>query len=197
MKKIDFVVAGIVFCMLCCIMSWVMCVDELTRIEMKIDEHLKENSIIWESFIDNQKKNEVKIIEKIYYQNPLEEYTVEQQKLEQTRNESIIKTSTSRKHLTKSLGVFAGPSGKETYYNLNMQYVVSYMRDLGFDADIFPYWVRGDGVKMLGDYVMIAADLNTRPKGTILETSLGMGIVCDTGEFAKENPTQIDIAVNW
>ena len=50
---------------------------------------------------------------------------------------------------------------------------------------------------MLGNYIMIAANLQLRPRGTIVDTSLGKGIVCDTGGFAKNNPTQIDIAVNW
>ena len=50
---------------------------------------------------------------------------------------------------------------------------------------------------MIGDFIMVAAELNSRPKGTIILTSLGWGVVCDTGGFAKSNPTQIDIAVAW
>lgn len=100
-------------------------------------------------------------------------------------------------HLTRTGGVFRGPSGKETYYNLNMNLVIQYMRDLGFSEEEYPYWVRDDGVKMFGDYVMVAADLSIRPKGTILETSLGTAIVCDTGTFAQTNHMQVDIAVNW
>lgn len=94
-------------------------------------------------------------------------------------------------------GVFYGPSGKETYYNLPMQGVVEIMRNAGFSEEEYPYWVREDGVKMLGDYVMVAADLNIRPRGSILECSLGTAIVCDTGAFVKTNPTQLDIAVDW
>ena len=96
--------------------------------------------------------------------------------------------------LSKSRGTITGPSGKETYYNLNMSGVVNIMRRMGNDDE---YWVRDDGVKMLGDYIMVAADLNTRPRGSLVETSLGTGIVCDTGTFAKRNPTQLDIAVSW
>ena len=96
--------------------------------------------------------------------------------------------------LSKSRGTITGPSGKETYYNLNMSGVVSIMRRMGNTDE---YWVRDDGVKMLGDYVMVAANLNIRPRGSLIETSLGMGIVCDTGTFAKRNPTQLDIAVAW
>lgn len=100
-------------------------------------------------------------------------------------------------HLTSVLGVFDGPSGKETYYNLDMSGVVSIMRSNGYSEEEYPYWVREDGVKMFGDYVMCAAELNSRPRGTILETSLGTAIVCDTGEFVYNNPSQIDICVTW
>jgi hypothetical protein len=96
--------------------------------------------------------------------------------------------------LSKGRGVNYGPSGKETYYNLNMNTVVSIMRSMGYTGE---YWVREDGCKMLGDYIMVAANLNLRPRGSIVETSLGDAIVCDTGGFAKRNPTQIDIAVTW
>ena len=96
--------------------------------------------------------------------------------------------------LTAAGGVFYGPSGKETYYNLDMSGVISIMRGIGNNDQ---YWVRSDGVKMLGDYVMVAANLNIRPRGSLVETSLGTGIVCDTGGFAAVNPTQLDIAVNW
>lgn len=91
-------------------------------------------------------------------------------------------------------GTIMGPAGKETYYNLPMNGVVSIMRRMGNTDE---YWVRSDGCKMLGSYIMVAADLNVHPRGTYVQTSLGMGIVCDTGEFALTNPWQIDIAVDW
>lgn len=96
--------------------------------------------------------------------------------------------------LTPTLGTINGPSGKETYYNLNMSGVIAIMRRMG-NTD--PYWVREDGCKMLGPYIMVAAHLGLRPRGSLVETSLGTGIVCDTGGFALTNPYQIDIAVNW
>ena len=96
--------------------------------------------------------------------------------------------------LNPSSGTIAGPSGKETYYNLNMNGVVNIMRASGNNDK---YWVREDGVKMLGDYVMVAADLSIRPRSSLIQTSLGMGIVCDTGGFIYSNPTQLDIAVAW
>lgn len=96
-------------------------------------------------------------------------------------------------NLTADLGVFYGPSGKETYYNLPMEGVIKIMKDAGFYMD---YKVRDDGVKTYGGYVMLAADLNKYPRGTLLETSLGKGIVCDTGSFVGSDVV-IDIAVDW
>lgn len=79
----------------------------------------------------------------------------------------------------------------ETFYCLPMDGVVNWMHDLGYEGD---YWVRSDGVKMFGDYVMVAADYGQFPKGTIVETSLGTGIVCDTGLGGFN---WFDIATNW
>ena len=101
--------------------------------------------------------------------------------------------------LTKSGGVIHnGPAGgDETYYDLNMNRVVGIMRDNGFDEENYPYWVRDDGVKMLGKHVMVAANLEVHPRGTLVPTSLGVGIVCDTGGFAKTNRLKLDIATSW
>lgn len=99
--------------------------------------------------------------------------------------------------LTASKGVNYGPSGKETYYNLPMGGVVRIMRNMGFSQEEYPYWIREDGVKMLGEYVMIAAHLGVHPRGSIVPTSRGFGLVCDTGGFAKSNPTQLDLATAW
>lgn len=79
----------------------------------------------------------------------------------------------------------------ETYYNLDMSGVVDWMHDLGYEGD---YWVRDDGVKMFGDYVMVAAEYDQYPKGSIVDTSLGTGMVCDTGEGGWN---WFDIAVDW
>ena len=96
--------------------------------------------------------------------------------------------------LSQTLGTISGPSGKETYYNLPMHNIVAKMRSIGNND---PYWIRNDGAKMLGEYVMVAADLSLRPRGSLVPTSLGMGIVCDTGDFKYTNRNQIDVAVNW
>lgn len=116
---------------------------------------------------------------------------------EKKKKVEIIETSYSGSKLTKSKGTIQGPSGKETYYNLNMSGVVSIMRRKGFSEAEYPYNVRADGVKCLGPYVMVAAHLGNRPRGSKVQTSLGTGLVCDTGGFAAGNPSQIDIATSW
>lgn len=91
-------------------------------------------------------------------------------------------------------GTVTGPGGKETYYNLSMDLVIQYMKNLGYD---YNYWVREDGVKMYGDYIMIAANTHIYEKGTLIETSLGMGMVCDHCVAAEKEIDLIDIAVTW
>ena len=118
-------------------------------------------------------------------------------KKEEEKKLAVVETSYSGSKLTRSRGSIQGPSGKETYYNLNMNGVVSIMRRMGFSESEYPYNVRADGVKCLGPYVMVAAHLGKRPRGSKVQTSLGTGIVCDTGGFASSNPTQIDVATSW
>lgn len=118
-------------------------------------------------------------------------------KVKKTSTTAQITTATSNwsgAKLTRSAGRINGPSGQETYYNLNMSGVVRIMRRMGIND---AYWVRSDGVKMLGNYVMVAADLSIRPRGSLVQTSLGMGRVCDTGTFIYSNRTQLDIATAW
>lgn len=96
--------------------------------------------------------------------------------------------------LNSKNGVVNGPSGLESYYNLDMSKIISIMPSY---TDGY-YWVRSDGVKMFGQYVMVAADLNKHPRGSIVETSLGDGIVCDTGAFVHNGSGKaLDIAVAW
>ena len=97
--------------------------------------------------------------------------------------------------LTKSAWRIKWPSGEETWYNLPMDTVVTYMEPYGFSKS--DYWVRDDWVKMLWKYVMVAADLKIRPRWTKLPTSLWEWIVCDTWSFTLSNPRQLDIAVTW
>lgn len=96
--------------------------------------------------------------------------------------------------LTASGGVNYYGEQKETYYNLNMNRVVANAQANGIEGE---YWVREDGVKMMGDKVIVAANQDIHPYGSTVETSLGEGIVLDTGGFASGDPTQIDIATSW
>lgn len=100
--------------------------------------------------------------------------------------------------LNTASGSVSGPSGKETYYNLDMSGVISVMRSMGFNETDYPYWVRSDGAKMLGPYVMVAADLNEHAKGSVIDISLGKALVCDTGAFTSNGSgTKVDVAVTW
>lgn len=102
--------------------------------------------------------------------------------------------------LTKGWWRFNWPSGPETWYDLPMGKVVKYMEDLWYtEKKWYKFRVRNDGVKMLGNYVMVAANINRRPKGTLVKTSLGMWIVCDKCERAHQrgNERLIDVAVDW
>lgn len=96
--------------------------------------------------------------------------------------------------LTASKGVNYYGNQKETYYNLPMDGVISIAKSQGIEGE---YWVRDDGCKMYGNYIIVAANLDVYPRGSLVETSLGTGIVLDTGGFATSNPNQVDIATDW
>ena len=49
--------------------------------------------------------------------------------------------------LSKAKGCIMGPSGRETYYNLNMKNCIKKMRQLGYTQRAYPYWIREDGLK--------------------------------------------------
>ena len=107
--------------------------------------------------------------------------------------------------LTASKGVNMGPSGKETYYNLDMSGIVNaaHTNAWGVPAEYLPnisgeYWIREDGVKMLGDYAMVAVDLSVHPRGSLLQTSVGTAVAVDTGSFCHNGSgVSVDIATNW
>lgn len=87
--------------------------------------------------------------------------------------------------------------GTESYYNLDMSGVVTIMRQQGYSEAEYPYWVRADGCKMLGGYVMCAANFSVYPRGSVVQLTLGQGLVCDTGSFATNDPYGFDVAVAW
>lgn len=171
-----------------------MKVAKLTALEEKNEkqEELRketEEKLKDEKFLEEAEK---KVKQELAASKPKEKTEVENK---ETKKKETFKWD--GEVLNARNGIVQGPSGKESYYNLDMSVVIQEMRRLGFSETEYPYSVREDGVKMLGDYVMCAANLKIRPKGTIVQTTLGKAIVCDTGSFAKKDKTQLDIAVSW
>lgn len=105
---------------------------------------------------------------------------------QQQQKQESYTTPSSGGVLTPSSGVNMFNGRKETYYNLDMSGVVANAKNMGIEGD---YWVRSDGVKMYGNYVIVAAQMD---KGTIIETSLGTGIVLDWCQAGT-----IDLATSW
>ena len=104
---------------------------------------------------------------------------------------SLLNTGYSYK-LTSRLGRIHGPYEIETWYNLPMDCVIENMRKRGYSEADYPYYIREDGVRMMGDFIIVAADLEKYPRGSVVYTSLGQGLVCDTGYMDG-----FDIAVIW
>ena len=101
---------------------------------------------------------------------------------------SGLTESKGAQHWTDSKGV----SHRETYYDLNMRVV---MQSCGQGGS---YSVRPDGAKVdAGGYIIIAANYSNYPKCSIVETSLGLGKVYDTGGFAARHPHGFDLATDW
>jgi len=117
---------------------------------------------------------------------------VSQQPTEQVE---IVGTKSSGNPLTKSKGVnnfvdSIGRMHRETYYDLPMSGV---MGSCGGT-----YAVRSDGVKVdQNGYVIVAAHLGNYPRCSLVETSVGMAKVYDTGGFTSAHPHGIDIATDW
>lgn len=153
--------------------------EKITELQENLDELEKEN-------LEKEEEQEPVVQESAPSSNSNVSYQAEPAQTYSYQNDGSC--------LTPSGGVYYGPTGKETYYNLNMSGVISNAQAQGIQGE---YWVREDGVKMYGDYVIVAANLDTHPRGSTVETSLGTGIVLDTGGFAASDPNQVDIAVDW
>jgi uncharacterized protein YabE (DUF348 family) len=97
--------------------------------------------------------------------------------------------------LSRGAQIFTDSNGvahRETYYDLNMSVV---MRSCGQGGN---YSVRPDGAKVDAQgYVIIAANYGNYPKCSVVETSLGLGKVYDTGGFALRHPHGFDLATDW
>lgn len=99
-------------------------------------------------------------------------------------------------------GLYKGAEGVEGYNNWYVEYTVHAARQCGYDKETYPYWVRDDGCKMLGDYIICAADYNVHPYGTIVDTSLGKGIIIETGGTVCKADNlhysrDIELATTW
>lgn len=86
----------------------------------------------------------------------------------------------------------AGVAHRETYYDLPMNVAIGTCGPGG------TYTIRSDGAKVdQNGYVLVAANLNSYPRCTVVETSLGLGKVYDTGGFALRHPYGFDLATDW
>lgn len=94
--------------------------------------------------------------------------------------------------LTARLGTIQYEGHKETWYNLNMNKVIE-RADKAFGMTDL-YWVRDDGCKMYGPWI-ICAGHPSAIRYSLVETSRGTGIILDT--HTVDDITLIDIATNW
>jgi hypothetical protein len=121
--------------------------------------------------------------------------TVERAKVKQKSHQVVFKPRKDALTVSKGAQVFvdsAGIAHRETYYDLPMSVVI---RACGKEGT---YKIRSDGAKVDQDgYVLIAANLNSYPRCTVVETSLGPGKVYDTGGFAARHPYGFDLATDW
>ena len=92
--------------------------------------------------------------------------------------------------LTAALGRIQFGTHTETWYDLPMQKVVANAQE------VIPceYWVRDDGVKMFGQWVIVASHPSVT-RYTLVDTSLGQGIVLDRHTAGQED--LYDIATDW
>ena len=92
---------------------------------------------------------------------------------------------------------YDGVSGKESYYTTDVSYVVNTAYQYGYDKDEYPYYIREDGCKMFGDYIICTANY---PYGSVIDTSLGKAIVLDkfgTSLISDDINCDVELAVNW
>lgn len=93
--------------------------------------------------------------------------------------------------LTASLGRISYNGHTETWYDKPMNRVVGRAQMIGIPAD---YWIRDDGVKMYGPWVIVASHPSVT-RYSLVETSLGKGIVLD--RHTCQDAELIDIATDW
>ena len=94
-------------------------------------------------------------------------------------------------------GYYEGPNGKEFYYNIDAYGIIKLARSKGYDEESYPYWVREDGCRMFGKYIICAVDYNKHSYGSIINTSLGKAICLDTGGLLIDGTRDVDILTDW
>lgn len=108
--------------------------------------------------------------------------------------ESLFKPTASALTISKGAQLYTDSSGvvhRETYYDLPMNIVIT-------ACGPGDYTIRYDGAKIDKDgYVLVAANYGAYPRCSVVETSLGLGKVYDTGGFALRYPHGFDLATDW
>ena len=93
--------------------------------------------------------------------------------------------------LTAKAGRIAYGDHIETWYNLDMSKVIERSDKMIGLSDL--YWIRDDGVKMYGPWVIVAAH-QSKTRYSRVQTSLGEGIILDTHTTSSD---VYDIATTW
>ncbi len=107
---------------------------------------------------------------------------------------SLFKPTPQALTISKGAQLYTDSSGvvhRETYYDLPMNIVIT-------ACGPGDYTIRYDGAKIDKDgYVLVAANYGAYPRCSVVETSLGLGKVYDTGGFALRYPHGFDLATDW
>ncbi|MDB5176457.1 MAG: dimethyladenosine transferase [Candidatus Saccharibacteria bacterium] len=107
---------------------------------------------------------------------------------------NLLKPTASALSVNKGAQIYVDSSGvahRETYYDLPMNIVIN-------ACGAGNYTIRYDGAKIDKDgYVLVAAGFGAYPRCSVVETSLGLGKVYDTGGFALRYPHGFDLATDW
>jgi len=134
-----------------------------------------------EVIMENGKEISRKEIQNIIGKEP-----VKQIELVGNKPSNPLSKSKGAQHFVDSQGI----SHRETYYDLPMNVVIG--------ACGGTYSIREDGAKVdQNGYILIAANYSRYPRCSIVETSMGLGKVYDTGGFAKVHPNGFDLATDW
>jgi uncharacterized protein YabE (DUF348 family) len=140
-------------------------------------------SVTYEITAENGRETGRQIIQSVLLDQPKEEV-------------ELVGTKPGPNALSKAKGAqqytdSTGVTHRETYYDLNMSTVIGACGNGG-------YTVRPDGAKVDKDgFILIAANYGNYPRCSVVETSMGLGKVYDTGGFAARYPFAFDLATDW